>query len=526
MFAPLGTIYYTIDGSDPRLPGGAVSPSALIARSGSGSAPTVTLVPSATDVRVLVPQNGDLGLTWTEPGFDDAGWTAGTTGVGYERGNGYQDLLAVDVETQMYNLTGSVYVRIPFEVSDPSELLFLTLRMKYDDGFVAYLNGTRVAARNAPATPAWNSTANGNHSDSEAVVFENIDLEGAVGRLRAGTNVLAIHGLNTSTTSSDLLILPELRGTEKGGGENKKDGIAIPIDRTTLVRSRVFDSGLGEWSALNEATFAVDSSGLRITEVMYHPPPDPLEGSPFARQDFEFVELQNVGKRPLNLMGVRFVAGIQFTFPENHEAAGDLQPGEAVLVVKNLEAFESRYPSGGLTIAGEYQGTLSDRGELIILEDAAGRRLVDFVYSDTWYVTTDGAGHSLEILDQLAPPATWRNRASWRASALVGGSPGGAEFVNGGLQRPGNINQDGSLDISDAIGLLRYLFLGTPATLPCDGGTLADAGNRALLDVNGDGGVDLADSVMILGFLFGDGPPPALGTGCVFIENCPRLCAR
>jgi hypothetical protein len=50
-------------------------------------------------------------------------------------------------------------VRIPFTVADAAQLQSLTLKAKYDDGFVAYINGVEVARRNAPAAPSWNSTA-------------------------------------------------------------------------------------------------------------------------------------------------------------------------------------------------------------------------------------------------------------------------------------------------------------------------------------------------------------------------------
>ena len=64
-----------------------------------------------------------------------------------------------------------------------------------------------------------------------------------------------------------------------------------------------------------------------------------------------------------------------------------------------------------------------------------------------------------------------------------------------GRQRPGDASQDGSLDLSDAIWLLEYLFLGAGPALPCEGGTAAGPGpgNLGLLDVNGDGGIDISD---------------------------------
>jgi hypothetical protein len=94
----------------------------------------------------------------------------------------------------------------------------------------------------------------------------------------------------------------------------------------------------------------------------------------------------------------------------------------------------------------------------------------------------------------------------------------------GGLQRPGDVNGDGKLDLSDAVWLLGHLFLGAPGqeTLPCEGGTASSPGqgDLALADVNGDGRIDLSDPVRTLGFLFLGLDPQALGTECVRIEGC------
>ena len=100
----------------------------------------------------------------------------------------------------------------------------------------------------------------------------------------------------------------------------------------------------------------------------------------------------------------------------------------------------------------------------------------------------------------------------------------GQEPPEGGLQLPGNLNQDDSLDMSDAISLLGYLFLGAEKPLPCGGASLDGAGNRTLMDVNDDVRVNLSDAVHILNFLFGGGPPPVLGTDCILIAGCPAAC--
>ena len=63
------------------------------------------------------------------------------------------------------------------------------------------------------------------------------------------------------------------------------------------------------------------------------------------------------------------------------------------------------------------------------------------------------------------------------------------------LQIPGDCNQDGALDLSDGVCLLGHLFLGRPDSLPCDEGSVADAGNVVLLDGTGDAEVNLSDAI-------------------------------
>ena len=48
--------------------------------------------------------------------------------------------------------TTSLYSRITFNAADLASLTSLTLRMQYDSGYVAYLNGVEIASSNAPMT--------------------------------------------------------------------------------------------------------------------------------------------------------------------------------------------------------------------------------------------------------------------------------------------------------------------------------------------------------------------------------------
>ncbi len=251
-----GTIYYTLDGTDPRQPetAGASSAKTLIAE----DAPKAVWVPSE-----------DIGLIWTggdEP-FDDSGWTSGVLtdgetagGVGYEQSVGYETFITHNVGAEMYGLTEACYLRIPFTVAgqDLADFNYLKLRMRFDDGFVAYLNGVLVASANAPATPAWNSGATTSHGDTLATMFQDFDCSASLGLLRSGDNVLAIHGMNIGLTSSDFLVSVELvAGQESQSGELSPSAIAYtgPVVLTGDTPVKVRGRKDGQWSALNETFY-------------------------------------------------------------------------------------------------------------------------------------------------------------------------------------------------------------------------------------------------------------------------------
>ena len=67
--------------------------------------------------------------------------------------------------------------------------------------------------------------------------------------------------------------------------------------------------------------------------------------------------------------------------------------------------------------------------------------------------------------------------------------------------RRGEVNGDGSLDVSDPVCLLSYLFVGEG---PCSRPPCLDA-----LDANDDGSIEISDPIVLLSFLFRGGPPPA-----------------
>lgn len=400
-----GMIWYTLDSGDPRLPEGAeaASPSLLV----SEDAAKRVLVP-------LIP----VDPAWrTSPTFDDSAWISGTGGVGYERGTGYESYFDIDAGPQMYGRTTSCYIRIPFDVSEDAfvNLSTLALRVRYDDGFIAYLNGVEIARRNFEGQPIWISAANAQNPDFDAIEFEQIDVTEYLDALVPGANILAVQALNISTTSSDFLFSATLGSAQVAAGETagRISPRAIQYVRPlTLSRSvRVAARALRgtSWSALNEATFGVGpvAESLRISELMYHPV-DPSA---------EYVELTNIGSEAINLNRVAFTDGIRFTFP-----SVELAPGAYVLVAEDTAAFEAAY-GAGLPVVGPYAGKLSNSGERIELQDATGAVIQSFTYCDDWYAITDGRGFSLTVKDPAGSDLLGAEDA-WRPSAGAGGSPG------------------------------------------------------------------------------------------------------
>jgi hypothetical protein len=147
------------------------------------------------------------------------------------------------------------------------------------------------------------------------------------------------------------------------------------------------------------------------------------------RSDFEFIELQNIGSRYINLTGLQFTAGIEFEF--GLEATGlVLAPGERVLLVNNLEAFELRY-GGGKLIAGVYSGNLDNDGEQLLIAGPDGGGVLDLTYNDAspWPESADGDGYSLVLINpgvvgDLSSPERWRT------SVALNGNPGEGDSLS------------------------------------------------------------------------------------------------
>ena len=143
--------------------------------------------------------------TWNTIAFNDASWLTGPSGFGYG------DSDDATVLTDMQNGYLSVYTRRQFDVPNPATIAGLELRVNWDDGFVAFINGQEVARRNlagTAGTPVAHDIAASSH---EGGAFETIAVSSSM--LVAGTNVIAVQGHNRALDSTDLTLNVELRAT-------------------------------------------------------------------------------------------------------------------------------------------------------------------------------------------------------------------------------------------------------------------------------------------------------------------------
>ena len=168
---------------------------------------------------------------------------------------------------------------------------------------------------------------------------------------------------------------------------------------------------------------------LRIVEFNYNPHDAiPAYGErDSAADDFEFIELMNVGDSQLNLRNYRVEGGVLFQFSQQF-----LDAGERIVVTKDLKDFRSRYGfqpkvaignDGDGGKQGEFKGSLRNSGESLQLRSPSGSIVQRFTYYDTgeWPMRADGMGSSLEMIDVRADA---NDPKSWHASSEFGGSPG------------------------------------------------------------------------------------------------------
>ena len=430
---------------------------------------------TATPCKWLVPSspNGGLSLTasaganqwtsYTDP-VNIANWTTGTTGVGYDVGDGnYAALINSNVGAEMYTINATCYVRVAFTIPDAAALAnvgTLLLGMKYDDGFRAYINGVAVAGdqdqdgtmTSSPGTAIASGTA---RDETLAVQFTTTDITTlGLPALRIGTNVLAIHCLNTPAASSDMIMVPKLSYLPPGGGpafltdadrELQKwgwwvDGNATQqfggvLDAAThahgarLQAMRILNSnpnppqtsqltghetgnstfpfltGRRQYLFNNAAALGIPSSQntsplLTIEDVDFNPAS--------ANQDDEYFTIKNTSGAAVDLSGWHITGAVAFTFPSGTVIPAYTTGTENIgrlHIAKSPAAFRVR--TAGATggqyrlVVGPYDGSLSARGETIELRRPDNTLLA----SQTWTAAPTPSQNQLRVSELNYSPS-------------------------------------------------------------------------------------------------------------------------
>lgn len=146
---------------------------------------------------------------WSSPSFQTGSeWTTSADGFGI----GYGDGDDKTVLTDMQNGYMTVYVRAHFTLGpELANIKTLVFHVSFDDGFIAYLNGTEIARASMPPGAAAASTPAFDHEVTVGTATFSV----IPSLLVPGDNVFAVEVHNASLGSSDLSFIPVLLGSEE-----------------------------------------------------------------------------------------------------------------------------------------------------------------------------------------------------------------------------------------------------------------------------------------------------------------------
>ncbi len=383
---------------------------------------------------------------WNQPDFvPGAEWLEGAAGIGY----GDDD--DVTVLDDMAGAYPSVFLRHRFRAQPLAARL--TLRVDYDDGFVAWLNGVeaaRSASLGVAGTPvAWNALA----ESREAGTWETFALDPSV--LRAGDNVLAVQVHNASIDSSDLSFDAELfsSATLIGAGESWR----------YLPAHAPFPAGWTS-SAFDDDAWLTGETGIGYGDDDDTTQLGEMRGEHLAvlcRKTFAVESPETLDDLVLT---VTYDDGLVVHLNGEETARVNMPSGPIDHTTAALEHVESA------TAAISIAAAALVRGANVLAVSVHNASLAS---SDLSFRPVLGLRVFSEVGD-CAP-----------------------EF------RRGDASGDGRLDVADAVKILVHLF--RDADIACPDGA----------DVDDDGAVAITDAISFLDFLFrGGAQPPAPGPTC------------
>jgi len=390
-------VYYTTDGTDPRMADGSINPNAIRL----GEVETEPIIAKGAEWNYLDTGASLNRKPWTAIDYDDSDWKTGKAELGYGDGDEVTAVSRGPEPSSKYHTT--IYFRKKFQIEE-SVNKSLLIRLLRDDGAIVYLNGEELFRSNMKiGTVRSSSYAEKRNSSKNSRIYFPYFIE--LPNFKPGKNIFAVEVHRGSRSDKDLSFNFEATVLDAAG-------VPVVIDKTSTITVRAKSDNI--WSAPSTASIVISpSAALKITELMYNP----ADG-----KTFEFIELKNTSGTTLDLTGVS-LSGVRFTFDEQ-----TLAPWESGLLIPNDDpaAFLLKYPNA--PVLGTYGGSLSNSGEELRLLDPDGQIVYTVNYSteSPWPNAADGSGSSLEL---VSGSASERDPANWRASLVPGGTPGDVIFA-------------------------------------------------------------------------------------------------
>lgn len=215
---------------------------------------------------------------WRTNGFNDAAWHLGNAPFHYGNSGttGDDGITAGTILLDMRNNYRGVFLRRTFVITNVAEVQWVTFSANYDDGYVAWINGTEIARTNFNGSPAYTSTAttsiepSGNHA---------VSLTATQASLVVGTNVLAVQAFNSSPSGSDFRINASLQIT-------KLDPFPPVVTNVTPAPGSTLAGLTQATVSFSEPMYGVEAQDLELNEV---PATGLIGGAGTNRFTFTFV---------------------------------------------------------------------------------------------------------------------------------------------------------------------------------------------------------------------------------------------
>ncbi|YCM42093.1 lamin tail domain-containing protein [Verrucomicrobiaceae bacterium 227] len=386
----------------------------------------------------------DQGTAWKDVDFDDSAWAGGPAPMGFGRVDGltFGTTTAPGIPT--------AYFRTTVNVTDVDKIDHFIFRLLVDDGAVVWVNGQQAFREGFdPGTVVTHATTADGNGDED--VFDEFEVSSSL--FVEGANVIAVEVHNRAVASNDMGFEMSIDAREQlvpagedpafewtaiwESGELDVFEANIDVSAVTKVgrtyRARVrHEDNTGRWSSWSAPVEFVAGTptiqpfldSLVISKIMYHPlPPSPeelLAIPELTDDDFEWIEIMNIGAVPLDLTNLRFTKGVEFDFVAGSKLT--IAAGERLLVVGNIAAFNLRhnYATTPDFVLGEFSKNLANSGELVKLSFGAGTLIREIEYDDKkpWPESPDGMGNSLVLIGGGGEAAS-----DWRSSVGSDGAP-------------------------------------------------------------------------------------------------------